>query len=109
MENCGSVNAVAAYATDARLGVWRTVKVGMLAGVATQAPGIQILGRSGGGVEDPALVAAPFHMRLARAVARLAGNAGMHLGQLAVRIGGKVFGLRFVAGRAGFSAHKIAG
>ena len=105
------VNVVATDATDAGLGMRRTVEVGMCSRVATQAIGVHIFGRGLGGIENLGHVAAAVHVRLARAVAALAGCPGFAMlqGYLGMRIVGELLGHLVMAGGAGFAAHIIRG
>jgi len=105
------VNAVAARAADAGLGMRRTQKVGMRASVTTEALFINLLGRGLGGVEDLGDIAAALHVGLPRPVASLAGNASlaMHHGNLLVRIVGEALCNFFVTGGAGLETHIARG
>ena len=69
-----AVNVVAADAADARLGMRSTFEVGMRSRMAAQARGVHLFRRSLGRVEDLGYVAAAVNVRLARAVATLAGD-----------------------------------
>ena len=77
--------------------------------MAAQALGVHLFGRGLGGIEDLRHVAAALHVRLARAVAVLAGHAVVAVQQshLGVRVGGKFLGHLFMAGGAGLATHKI--
>ena len=86
---CAAMDAVAACAADACLGMRGTFKVGMRPGVAAQARFVHFCGRCLGRIEDLRNVAASLHMRLARAMATLARSTALAMleCQLAVRIG----------------------
>jgi hypothetical protein len=101
------MDVVAANATYIRLGMRRTQEIGMSGRVAPQAPGVYILGRSLGGIENFGLVAAALNVRPARPVAILAGNSrptrfgtprtAVFQGHAVVGVGTEVFGHLFVA------------
>lgn len=105
----GAMNRVAAYAADPSLGMRRAQEVRVRSRVALQAGRIDFLRRSFSRVEDLCYIAAAIHMGLARAVAVLAGDPGaaVHFGHLGVGVIGEFLAYLFVAGRAGFAAHKI--
>ena len=103
------VDAVAADATDVRLGVRRAVKVRVRSRVAALALGVNLFNRMLGGIEDLAYVAAAIHMRLPCAVAAFAGHAGsgsVPQRQLGMRVIFKSLGDFTVATGTGFRADK---
>lgn len=104
-----TVNTVAAHATYARLGMRRTLEVGVRSRVAAQACLINLRKCGLGRIEDFGDVARAFNVSLARAVARLAGDPGLAVlkGQLAVRIVDELFGLGLVACGADFGSDII--
>ena len=105
-----AVNAVATDAADISFGMRRAIEVGMRACMAAQTLGVDVFGRSLGGIEDLGHVATAGHVLTARAMAVLAGNAirvPVHQLHLLVRIGGETLGHVRVTGGAGVGADEL--
>jgi hypothetical protein len=103
------VYAMAAYTADIGLAVTGALKVGVLTLVASQAACIHFLGIGFGGVEYFGNVTAAIHVRLARSVAVLAGDAVLAVreSEPAVGVGGETLAHFFVACGAGFGSYKL--
>ena len=105
-----AVNAMATNATDAGLGVRRTHEVRVCSRMTGEALGVDILGRSLGGIEDLSHVAAAGHVLAAGAMAVLAGDAigiSVHQRHLGMRVGGEILGHVSVTGGAGIRADEL--
>ena len=103
------MDAVAADAAYIRFAVTGALEVGMLALVASQAPGIHFLRRGLGRIEDLGGITAAVGVGLAGAVAVLASDAVLAVRQckLAVRVGDETLSHFLMAGCAGLGSNKI--
>ena len=105
-----SVNAMAADAAQARLGVRRAIEIRMDSSVATLTGGVCLFGRRFARQENLGDVSATLDVRLPRSVAALAGDAfaAVLQGKLRMRIVRKVLADLCVTSDTGVGAH-IAG
>ena len=105
-----AMNAVAAYAAHVVLAVRGALEVGVLALMATQAPGIHFLRCRLGGIKDLGDVATTVDVCLARSMAAFAGRAGfaVHLCELSVLVRAESFGDFFVTGGANLLANEVS-
>lgn len=102
------VNAVAADAADPSLSVWRTIEVGVRAGMTAEALGIDFFGCGFGGIEYLGNVAAAVNVSFSRSVAAFARGSvrAVHQHHFCVWIRGKPFGLLGVTRSTGVGTDK---